>query len=681
MSVKIDIPGIGEVEAENAASEDTLLAILAALDNTSNTAKARAKDEKDASKAQHDNTKQVKEGTRASKELNVGWKAAAEGLAKAVKTVSLTAISMATKFATSFEEIAEQPIKSTADSLNQMIDATTSVTTGLVSAIPIIGKLVSAFIEVGAELAKAANNTFAQQLQKNVDALQQYAKVGISFAGGMTEMQARAQEAGMGILQFAKVVASSRDELNKLGLAGGDAVLRMSNAMGISANESKKMTKSGESFRTEMFKMGYAYEEQAELFAGFMANQQAAGKLRAMSDREIAIGTREYATNLKVISDITGQDAKRLMDQSREQALRGSLMASLDADAKEAFIKANSMLAKAGPDAQKALLQALTFNGKVIDPKLAVQPELVKMAQDVANQVKAGNKDILNTTTQSMSVLQHELTTSGKNFGQAVDRGLVAEVGGMAVDVATSRNQLMTNLGSMFDPDQAKKSKDNAESMATAQDDLAKQTAYLYNETNEFARLMEGKVNKELARYADLLADVNDMTMGVFRKFIDNDNKTKTPGMSLTELGKQMLKDLNPFGDSAFKIKKPPKGQEIARMKDESDEEYRKRMLKLQNPIPMFAEGGSIPAGKVGMAGEKGPEIIAGPAEVLSTKSTEKLMKSVDMLAAVQEGATSSQPNAMTSAKIDEVIRQLTELVRLMRDNVNHTAKVVQNTN
>lgn len=676
MAVKIDIPGVGEVVADNAASEDTLLEILAVLDESTSKGKKRTKDEEEALKVRRENTKQLREGTKTTKDFNTGWKAAVDGYFNAIKTVSLTAISMATRFATDFENIANDPIKTTASTLNQMIDATTNVTTGLTDAIPVIGKLISAFVEAGAEIAKAANNTFADQLQKNIDALQKYASVGASFTGGMTEMQNVAQSAGMGILQFSEVVSKSRDELNKLGLVGSESTMLLSKAMGISANESKRMTKSGESFRTEMFKMGYAYEEQGELFASFMANQQAAGKLRAMTDKEIAIGTREYAKDLKVISDITGRDAKRLMDESRKDVQRGALLATLDGDAKEAFIKANSLLAKAGPDAQQALLEALTFDGKVIDPKLAAQPELVKLAVDVANQVRAGNKNITDTTTKSMSTLQKELSTTGKNFGQAVDKGLVAQVGGITGDIASSRNKLQANLGTFFDPDMANKSGAAAEAMATSQDDLSKQTSKLYEQTNEFARTMEKTINPELGRYAKLLTAVNEATLTLFKKFLDGEN-------ALEEKEKRK-KDMVQYAKDAEARKvegeKANFQRDLQRSPYESDEEYRSRVIKMQANMPKFDKGGSIPAGKVGMAGEKGPEIIAGPAEVLSTKSTEKLMQSVDMLASVKDTQT-TQNNSASTAKLDEMISQLMELVRLMRDNVNHTARVAQNTN
>lgn len=674
MAVKIDIPGVGEVTADNAASEETLLAILAAVDNTSNTAKSRAKDEKDANKAQSDNTKQLRDSTKAGKEFKVGWNAAADGFVNAMKTFSLTAISMATKFATNYAEIAADPIKSTSESLNQLIDSVANVATSFTDAIPFIGQFVSAIINAGAELAKVANTTFANQLKKNIEALQQYAKVGTSFAGGMMQMQATAITAGMGIEQFSSVIAKNRDLLQKTGLAGSDVATRLANAMGYAADKTRLVGKSGENLRTEMFKMGYTYEEQGEIFAGYMANQQAAGKLRAMTDKEIAIGTRNYARDLKVISDITGQDAKKLMDRSRAESMRGALANKLQGDQKKAFMEASAVLTSKSKEAGAALTQYLTF-GNITDPTIAANKEMSEMVRAVGDQVKAGNADMINITQKEMVRASTSLTKDANGFSSAVDTALVAGVTGPASNIAGVLNEFMSAMAGAADPAMAKKSKDSAEAMALAQDDLTKQTAALYDQTQQNAVQMEQLVNPALGKYAALLTEVNQLTQGGFMdflRFVANGGKTDT-----RVTVEKMLSDLNPFNSDNWKVRKPVEDKNSpagAKPKNPFD------TATPSSPVFAFANGGSIPAGKVGMAGEKGPELIAGPAEVLSTKSTEKLMQSVDMLASAKESASTTK-DGVSVARLDEVIKQLMELVRLMRDNVSHTAKVAQNTN
>lgn len=675
MAVKIDIPGIGEVTADNVASEETLLAILAALDGKSTSAKNQIKDGKDASKAQSDNTKQLRDSTTAGKGFKLGWAVAADGFVNAMKTFSLTATSMATKFATNYADIAADPIKSAAESMNQLIDATADVVTGFTDAIPYIGKLFGASVKAAAEVAKAANTAYAAQLKKNIDALQQYAKIGTSFAGGMLLMQATANTAGLGIEQFAKMVVDNRDLLHKTGLTGEQSATRLALAMGFAADKNRLVGKSGENLRTEMFKMGYSFEEQGDIFAGYMANQQAAGKLRAMSDKEIAVGTREYARNLKVISDITGQDAKKLMDKARSESMRGALANRLVGDQKKAFMEASSILSSKSKQAGDALTQYLTF-GNITDPTIAANKEMSEMVRAVGDQVKAGNTDMINVTQQEMVRASTSLTKDANGFSSAVDMALVAGVSGPASNIAAVLNEFMSAMSGAADPEMAKKSKESAEAMAMANDNLTKQTAALYDQTQAFSVLMEQKVNKELGFYSKLLTELNAVTIGVITSFVN---------LALgEEAAAQKKKDLV-IAETAYKENKKASDKanfqkQLMRSPTENDEQYRARVIELGSKMPKFANGGSIPAGKVGMAGEKGPEMIAGPAEVLSTKSTEKLLQSVDMLSAAKEAASASKDGASTT-RLDEVIKQLMELVRLMRDNVTHTAKVAQNTN
>ena len=69
-SVKVNIPGVGTVEAENAASEATLLAILAAMQKSEGT---KRKEEKARSA---ELKKQEAEAQKAAKE----WEKSLEGL-------------------------------------------------------------------------------------------------------------------------------------------------------------------------------------------------------------------------------------------------------------------------------------------------------------------------------------------------------------------------------------------------------------------------------------------------------------------------------------------------------------------------------------------------------------------------------------------------------------------------
>lgn len=702
MAVKYDTPW-GPIEADNAASEATLQAILVALDKDSTKNKKAQKADEDAAKASGERTKADKDATKAGKDFSVGWAAAGNAAIKGLKDIGLTAVSMATKFGTDFVNIAENPIKETAGMLNSLIDVGAGVVSSFAEAIPIIGGFIAAASKAAAELAKAANKAFAEQLQRNIDTLQAYNKVGVSFVGGMNQMNRVAHGAGLGLSDFSKIVSQNKDVLNRLGLAGGEAATKLGGAMGIAA---KQTNKAGLTLRDEMFKMGYSYEEQGAVFTSFMANMQTAGKLRAMSDQQIAEGTRKYATDLKVIADLTGQDAKKLAERSRAEALRGSLLAELSGDQVTAFQRANEMLSKAGPEVQAALTQYIKF-GTITDPKVIANRELSTMIKNVGTEVKKGNTDMVNVTNREMANASKEmLSGQGKAFGSAVDSALVAGVGGMGADIADVRNKFMAATYGL-DPDAAKKSAEASENQANNADKVADETAKLYAQTKNFQVLMETKVNTELGRYAELLKEVNDLTMGNFAKFIKGEG-----GMSAADKGKvaegrkaSATGLLGMSDDAALRhIKQQEwlKSQGITRNPGgvffgPGGENLGILFDKLPG-APKFDKGGSLGSGGLGIAGENGPELIGGPASILSTVDTKNLSLVIDSIKGFenfnydqlqntaqrkQELMSSSGPDQFgdTNKITGQLESALNEMIRLMRQNLDQTTRVAMNTN
>ena len=739
MAVRIDIPGVGQVEADNAASEETLQAILSALDKSSG---KKGKADEEAADAAKNKADADKKATKASKEFNVGLNSAADGAVKALKNIGLTAVSMVTNFATNFADIANNPIKETAKMLDTLVDATAKTATSLTDAIPVVGGFISAMINATAELAKAANKTFAEQLQKNIDTLQAYNKAGVSFAGSMNEMNTIAHGAGMSLVDLSKIVVNSKETLNKLGMAGGEAAAKLGGAMGVAA---KQTNKAGLTLRDEMFKMGYSYEEQGAIFASYMANQAAAGKLRSMNDKQVAEETRKYATDLKVISDLTGQDAKKLIERQRAETMRGSLLNKLDADSKDAFIKGSSLLGSKSKEAAAALTQYLA-QGKITDPKIMANKAMRDMVMSVGDAIKKGDKNILDTTQHAMANAANTISTTGANFADATDRALINGVQGMGSDIAQVSNEFMSNMATATpDPDAAKKSAAANENQATKADQLADSTSKLYAQTKNYEVEMETIVNKHLPKYAELLADINRELQGNFMKFINGKGPTKE------EVQQQVKKEgykSNAEGIGASSTI-------FLKQEDETQEAYAKRMTDYANArnkaaadakkaesgdwqsdymksVTKHDKGGTIGAGGMGIAGENGPELISGPSSVLSTASTDSLIKAIDAMREMKgvrfgengfEAQVGMNEDRMAKLKdrakgfegldykqlqeefmkrpeaepIKRAMKQmdddergdamaetnthLAEIAKLMKQNVNQTAKVAANTN
>lgn len=561
--VKINIPGIGEVTAENVASEDTLLKLLAAMNASKKSGlggdKAASdsllKSKKDETKAIDDSTKAVSGSTKAQdtqrKATDATSKAANDfadslitntkdigaALLGGVASISKSAVSLAAQFATSYQAMADNPIGAAAGTLNTFIDAgATAIKVGgdvFGSAVKAAGSALGpwsgvvthsmdavltagkATVDLLASVAKIANDVMAAEFNKSAKALQNYTAKGASFAGGLGELRGLAAQAGVDFDIMNKAALNSSESFRNSGLTQGEGVALMAKSMSATANT---IQKGGRSVRDEMLSMGFSYQEQGEVAALFMAQLKAGGRdIKNLAPEELARGTKEYATNLKVISDITGEDAKKLQEKARAETQRAALTNRLDKDQKEAFSSAYSLLSKYGPEVQNALIQQIA-GGTITDTKIAANQDLVRMIQEVAGSVQAADKDITASTTKYMGEARERLANS--DFASQIDfNALMAPGTNALVDAISTINNRI--LSANLSPDQAEKSRSAAEQQAESIDKQTKNFVALTDMTNKQAVLMQQKANDNMETYTDFLNKTMDASLKTFQEGLD----------------------------------------------------------------------------------------------------------------------------------------------------------------
>jgi len=584
MAVRIDIPGIGVVEADGIASEETLQRLATALEKSSG---GLAKDQKDQAKATKDVTKALKENA-------TGWVAAGDNLTQSFKNLALTATSVATKFFANYDAIAASPIKAGQALLNTAIDVTADFAGGLASAVPIFGGLLKGAVDATAALAKLANDAFADQLQKNVDALREYAKTGVGFSNGLTGMQNAAQQAGLGIKDFSQGVTRVKSDLNLLGMAGGDAAERLAKNLGQLA---KKGPGGMPSLRDEIFKMGYSYEQQIDVAASYMANMQAAGKLEKMSKEELAKGTRDYARDLKVLADFTGKDALKVQERARMATYRAVIQQRLD-DAQQkrytAGIGALEKMPTKSVEAQQALTQMI-LTGTTNIEGFTMGPQR-KMIEQMAKDITSGTGDVMNNTAAFMSQAQTELRADLSQGAMGFSKTM--GVGGAASAFSETGDAIL-GMGKVT-ATQTKKGKDANESMATSFDKLSNSLAELYDVSQNYKVQIEGFLNSHLDWYAEKLK-------GAFKATAD----AMLHGMGMKGGGNTSTNEMM----SKATTGKDLKGNQVGFL-----EQYFNAVGAAGAPglAGAFADGGNIPSGKTGIVGEAGPELVVGPGTVIN---------------------------------------------------------------
>lgn len=559
MAVKINIEGIGEVVADNFAQEDTLQKLLAVMSKSD---KAKRQDEakriaqeKELSNLKKEEAEQIKKTsslqTKAKNKLDeliTNYGKSTDTLKEFQEDVgdisgkmkdtfadlTVTVGNLAGKFLANYDRMVEDPIAAGAGILETMKNITAQIANiavdvgtalgkiavgwvpfigaGLAAAVGALGTLGHKIVDFASEIFSTVNVVLEKEFQKRATQLFEFMKLGGSFAGGMTEMGQLANQSGVGINTFTKAVVAARPYITDMGLTVGTATRLLAKnmaALGVTVG------KGGKTVRDELLALGYSYEEQGSIMAQYMAQLKTTGvNLQAMAPAQLAKLTGEYARHLKVLTDITGQNAQQLMDQARAEAQRGALMDSLTATQSRAFQDAFATLAalpaQQGPKLQSALAQVLA-GGVVTDPVIAGNRIIMDMLKQTATEISQGNVNMVVATQRNLGRAAESYRAAGES---ATDFAALMNPSGtsaVAQGMATFGNALRQYR---YDPTAAEASMTAADGQAIASDALTSSYVTLTGTMNDFQNQMETLAQEALPTYAKVMAYAADKTAG-----------------------------------------------------------------------------------------------------------------------------------------------------------------------
>lgn len=583
--VKVNVPGVGEITAENAASEDTLSKLLSAVRETNRLQQLRATgkttEQRNNAAALDQHTKSVtgntktrdaynrklKEALDSQEEytevveesmdlLELSMRSATSTVTSTLGDLALSAVSLTSQFLTGYDDMAKNPIGAAAGTMATAIDMaaiaakkTADVITGAATAatgwIPFADDSLKAALETGNKVAQAAvdtaqltlglvNTVFAKELEKSSAALAEFTSLGASFAGGLTQMRNTAVEASLPIDRFSKSVSLSSDNLRMSGLSQGEGARQLAKVMGQTARITNE---AGFTLRDQMMGMGISYEEQGELIAQIMATERVANSQKRMTDREIAEATRDYAADLKVLRDITGEDAKKAMDLARAKALEADIISQLSGSPAE-IEKFQKALAATPEPLRKGFLEFVASGGKVITDQatnimMAQIPELRSQYENMFSGIKdpsvAVNTMVDSTLTgfQEVGVQAREL---GGTMAAAVRLGGLT---GAVADAVSIQNDLI-RIG-LVSPEEVAKSREAVTAQASLADQQSANLTQLAAITNNHAMEMEKLINQNMGAYTEYTKDILAITTDAIQTGIS------FLGKSLTEIAKEAM--------------------------------------------------------------------------------------------------------------------------------------------
>jgi len=289
-----------------------------------------------------------------------------------------------------------------------------SAATGLVSMIPgageILGPIVGAVGDAGVKIMDFMN----KQVEAISSSFKEASNAGAIFADGVSGLKNAAFSAGLTTDLFGKALNENRD-----------AVILFGGSM---TEGAKKIGNVSKFINPSQFQaLGFGLEELPGLIANVGARMRRSG---AATDEQVARATAAYAQNLRVIADLTGEDAKTLQAKADQDANDLAYQQYLATKTPEQRAAIENEL-KALPEASQQMFKEMVKSGGNVFTEssalLASQvPGFEKMARSLFTTAEQGAVQ----SGQGLDILEKYGKAAGGQIQNLKDFGLAAAQSG-----------------------------------------------------------------------------------------------------------------------------------------------------------------------------------------------------------------------------------------------------------
>jgi GH24 family phage-related lysozyme (muramidase) len=365
----------------------------------------------------------------------------------------------------------------------------------------VISGLISFLADKGQKMAEQAVQALTDELEKTKKGFNDINSAGALFGGGMTEMRKTAAEAGLDITTLSTAVKASREDISMMGMGMGEGAKQV-------AKVSKELR--GSDLGMQLRKLGFSAEEQAEMSAQVMANMNAAGDARVTNEKYVAEQTAKYGRDLRILADVTGQDAKRVAEEARKQSLNAAIVGKLNEKQRLAY---EGVLRATPKEAQLALMQSVLSKGSSIADasfNIAAQAN-----EQLGTSMKA-NTDMIYKGVDDIGEAQNFALKENEKIGKAqldADKTSVDMYTASAfsatnafVNGATQLGNVYTEIGTKQKEGATETAKKAADALATNMAPLDDATARLQDTTDKLASALGVKLIGPVTDFAKVSA-------------------------------------------------------------------------------------------------------------------------------------------------------------------------------
>ena len=363
-SVFIDIPGVGNVEAKNAATESTLRELVNIMKGVQQNTKSKSGPGGPGGSA--DDAKGP-----AQKLTSMAGSAGAS-----LKTFA-SAARITTAYLDGFSEGLVDTIQKFAN-VGDSVERAANV----FAKVPIVGVM---FTAVAAAAAKVTDSYLA------------VAKSGATFGGSMTNFASAASSAGMTMDKFGLLIARNGDGMLALGATTEEGAKRFS-----------QISKTLRSSSSDLYALGFSTEDVNQGLASYGKLLRIQGRQGTMTNDQLAAGAKNYLKEIDALAKATGVERAQIeekLKQVQEDAQFHAYMSTKAEDVRTSFAGLITTAKTASPELASMMQDVITTGsltsaenaknaGLIGDSGLAALQEMHRMAE-AGEKMSAAKQDAL----------------------------------------------------------------------------------------------------------------------------------------------------------------------------------------------------------------------------------------------------------------------------------------------
>lgn len=380
------------------------------------------------------------------------------------------------------------------------------------AALELFGVATTALATETAAAAKFAINFLSKEGDIAIQSYHKMSSAGAMFTDGLEGMQAASFNAGLTVQHMSEIVSSNSTKIAQSGMGIGETVKYIGTI-------GQAIQSAG--LQGKFIKLGYGIQDYVALTADVISDLHRSNSQIINDPQKVAQVTMEYAKNLRVISDLTGEDGRKKMDEVRAATADVAVQAKmLEYENKfpGMYEKIQNSMGSMSDAQKRAITDTLNY-GSVVDQNTAVlmanSPAMRQFVQQTMQSIQDGTLD-----TSKNQLLQAETAV-----GYRKEIGISATLSRSGADMASllaKENQHAVNMGR----DSAKTAIDTVEAVSKANGKLTEGVVTATVAVEKLAVTLQNDVYDRLDTFATLTDKVLDTVQHALDKY-DGVNGTK----------------------------------------------------------------------------------------------------------------------------------------------------------